>query len=134
MSILVLVGVVLVASAWHPLGATSRSAATSAGLRLTAAFVFLVALVFFPQGFDHGTAGQDTQTCPSYINSHSAAWWVSLVMLGAVWWWVVGVLKATGLSFHRGEQHAGAALAATIAALALGVVALFAIALTGICP
>ena len=131
----ILLGAVAVASSWHPFRADTRSAASSAGLRLAAAFVFLIALFYIPELFDHGIrAGQDTSTCPSLINSHSHAWWASVVILGLVWWSVVGVMKATGLSLRRREKHAVAALAATCLAVGLAVVAVFSLGLSNICP
>lgn len=128
------IGAVLVASAWHPLRANSRSAAESAGLRLVATFILLVVLVFVPPMFDRGVgSGQDTSTCPGFINSHSSAWWASLVVLGLVWWSAIGVMKATGVSIHRGERHAVAVLAATCLAVGLAGAGLFAVAFSSIC-
>ena len=130
----ILLGVVFVASAWHPVQANSRSATASAGLRLIAAIAFLMALFVVPELFDRGIgAGMDTQTCPGYISAGSEADWATLVMVGVVWWWVVGVLKATGVSIRRHESTAPAALVGSLIALGVAFVALLVAAFSGVC-
>src|SRR5438309_4966130 len=134
MGIWILLAVVFVASVWHPLQANSRSAGESALLRLVAAIVCLVLLFVVPQLFDRGIGpGEDTSTCPSYIDSGSTADWVTLVLLGVVWWWVVGVVKAAVVSVRRTESHAAAALVGALVAVGVGFVALLAAALSHLC-
>jgi hypothetical protein len=136
MGIWILVVVVLAASVWHPLQAqaNSRSAGESAGLRLVGAIVFLMLLFLVPQLFDRGIGpGENIQTCPSYINSGSTADWVSLVLLGVVFWWVVGVVKATAVSVRRHERHAPAALFGMLVAFGVGFAGLLGAALSHLC-
>ena len=134
MGVWVLLGVVAVASVWHPLQANSRSATASAGLRLIAAIAFLFALFFVPQLFDRGIGpSMNTQTCPGYINAGSAADYATLVMVGVVWWWVVGVLKATGVSIRRHESTAPATVVGSLIALGVAFVALLAAAFSSLC-
>jgi hypothetical protein len=132
-TLLLLVGAVLVASIWHPLGGDSRSAASASGLRLLMMFLLVVAGLFVPQWFDRGNL-DGTSTCPSFISNDSSAWWVETFILALTWWAGTGVFKASAKSFIRNEGYSLAMLLAVASALGLGLVAAFLNAFSGFCP
>ena len=55
------------------------------------------------------------------------------MLLGVVWWWVVGVVKAAVVSVRRTESHAAAALVGALVAVGVGFVALLGAALSHLC-
>lgn len=134
-SMWILLGTVVIASVWHPFRADTRSAAASAGLRLGTALALFIGMFFIPGAFDRGVpGGQDTSTCPGFVGKDSDAWWAGVVLVGLVWWFGVGVLKASAVSIHRHERHYVAIVLASGTAVALALVADFVLAFSTVCP
>jgi hypothetical protein len=130
---LIMPGVALVASAWHPFGGDSRSAARSAGLRLAMACAFFFGSLVVPQIFDRGNL-DNTDTCPDFINAGSTAWWVAGSIVCIVGWSCIGVFKASGVSVMRREGHAVAVVLASAASLVLTLACIVVLLLSGVCP
>lgn len=112
------IAAVVIASLWHPFRPSSRSAASSAGLRLCISLALLFALFVVPRLFDRGNL-EGTDTCPGFIDDHSDAWWASVTILSAICWSGIGVLKASATSVRRRERQLLAVVAASLGAAAV---------------